>query len=98
MDNKSVIGKLIYETKLYITILGAATYLAQPVGSLLSGMVAGRIGRKNSMLFVNIPNFFGWTLLSLASSSTQVFIGSMLTGFGAGFLEVSVITYVGEIR
>lgn len=88
--------KYIIQNRIYIT--GALSYLSSPFGSLLAGMVVGKIGRKNSMLLVNIPNFIGWTVLSLASSRTAVFMGGILTGFGSGFLEVSVITYVSEIR
>lgn len=72
-------------------------FIFQPLGSIASGIVLEPLGRKKSMILVNIPHIIGWTLLYYASSLTEIYIAAILLGLGVGFMEAPIITYVGEI-
>ena len=80
-----------------ISSLGSILFLAQPVSSLMSGFVTEPIGRKYSMILVNIPNCIAWLLVYFSHSVKHIYAAEGLLGFCIGLMEAPVITYVGEI-
>jgi MFS family permease len=72
-------------------------YFCQPVGSILSGIVLERLGRKKSMILVNFPHVIGWFIFYFASSVPLLYLSAVIMGLGVGFMEAPIITYVGEI-
>ncbi|XP_050533052.1 uncharacterized protein LOC126901007 [Daktulosphaira vitifoliae] len=66
-------------------------------GSLLTGFLQDKIGRKYCMILANMPSFIGWLMLHLAVSPTMLFIFSMATGFSIGFVCTPVFSYIGEV-
>ncbi|KAG8307503.1 maltose permease [Homalodisca vitripennis] len=76
---------------------GSIGFICQPLGSVLSGIVLEPLGRKYSMLLVNVPHIFGWYLFYSASSLVTLFTAIIIMGLGVGFMEAPIITYVGEI-
>ncbi|XP_018912975.2 facilitated trehalose transporter Tret1 isoform X2 [Bemisia tabaci] len=76
---------------------GSIAFICQPLGSVLSGIVLEPLGRKRSMLLVNVPHLIGWILFYNAESLSILYITCALMGLGVGFMEAPIITYVGEI-
>ncbi|XP_054271113.1 facilitated trehalose transporter Tret1-2 homolog [Macrosteles quadrilineatus] len=76
---------------------GSIGFICQPLGSVLSGIVLEPLGRKYSMLLVNVPHIIGWYLFYSASSLFTMFTAIIIMGLGVGFMEAPIITYVGEI-
>jgi len=76
---------------------GSIGFICQPLGSVLSGIVLEPLGRKYSMLLVNVPHIIGWYLFYTASSLLTMFTAIVIMGLGVGFMEAPIITYVGEI-
>lgn len=76
---------------------GSIAFLAQPIGSLLSGWLTEPLGRRRAMMLVNIPHIVAFWLLCTATSLTHVYVAGLLLGLGVGFMEAPVITYVAEI-
>lgn len=72
-------------------------FICQPIGSILSGVIVEKLGRKRAMMVVNLPHIAAWLLLYFATNLEMVFIANLLLGLGVGFMEAPVITYVGEI-
>jgi dipeptide/tripeptide permease len=72
-------------------------YICQPIGSMLSGIVLERLGRKKSMILVNFPHILGWFIFYFANSVPMLYFSSVIMGLGVGFMEAPIITYVGEI-
>jgi len=72
-------------------------FLCQPLGCILSGCLQGVLGRKRSMILVNVPHLVGWYLLYTAGSPWMLTIASALMGIGVGFLEAPAMAYIGEI-
>lgn len=77
--------------------LGSLVYIFQPIGSSVSGIVTEPMGRKLSMILVNITPLVGWLLMHTAQSVTMLYVANAIMGLGIGFMEAPVLTYVGEI-
>ncbi|XP_077289108.1 facilitated trehalose transporter Tret1-like [Arctopsyche grandis] len=76
---------------------GTISLILQPLGSILSGCTLEPLGRKLSLLIVNIPHMVAWLLFYFAQDVTTLFVGNVLIGLGIGFMEAPIFTYVGEI-
>lgn len=55
------------------------------------------LGRKRSMILVNIPFIIGWYMLCQASAVWEIYTGFVVLGIAIGLSEAPVITYLGEI-
>lgn len=71
--------------------------MAHPIGSLLSGPICDRIGRRNAIMMVTIPLTLSWLMLSFAHSFFVICLGFASIGFCMGLKESPSITYVSEI-
>ncbi|XP_072159761.1 uncharacterized protein [Bemisia tabaci] len=69
----------------------------QPLGSALSGLISAPLGRKRSLMLVNIPQIIGWLMLYSSSSVNIMYLAAAIQGLGAGFMDAPIFTYVGEI-
>ncbi|KAI8142508.1 general substrate transporter [Fennellomyces sp. T-0311] len=67
------------------------------VGALASGPLSERIGRRNSMLAMNISFVIGALLLSTSTTSAQFAIGRIFVGIASGFMTTVVSVYITEI-
>ncbi|XP_050427896.1 facilitated trehalose transporter Tret1-like isoform X2 [Adelges cooleyi] len=76
---------------------GSIMLLCQPLGSVLSGYAQGVLGRKKSMLIVNIPHLAAWYMLYSARDVRTLYAASFVMGIGMGFLEAPTLSYIGEI-
>lgn len=59
--------------------------------------ITEKLGRKKSMILVNIPHIVAWLMMYFASTLEEINIAGVLLGLGIGFMEAPVITYIGEI-
>lgn len=69
----------------YVTskcVAGSIGFICQPLGSVLSGIVLEPLGRKYSMLLVNVPHIIGWYLFYSASSLFTMFTAIIIMGLG----------------
>nr|XP_018906603.1 PREDICTED: facilitated trehalose transporter Tret1-like isoform X1 [Bemisia tabaci] len=71
--------------------------IVQPIGSLLSGYVQEVVGRKISLVVVNIPQLVGWYLMYAATTVDMLYWSCVTLGFSIGFMEAPTLAYVGEI-
>ncbi|XP_055542460.1 facilitated trehalose transporter Tret1-like [Wyeomyia smithii] len=89
--------EFLYFTPAQASWFGSVAYICQPIGSVLSGIVLEPLGRKRSMILVNIPHIIGWLMLHFAGSLEEMYTAAVLLGLGVGFMEAPIVTYVGEI-
>ncbi|XP_062561783.1 facilitated trehalose transporter Tret1-like [Armigeres subalbatus] len=89
--------EFLHFTPVQASWFGSVAYICQPVGSILSGIVLEPLGRKRSMILVNIPHIIAWLMLYRAGSLEEMYIAAILLGLGVGFMEAPIVTYVGEI-
>ncbi|XP_063709503.1 facilitated trehalose transporter Tret1-like [Culicoides brevitarsis] len=91
------IDEVITFTETHASWFASMAFICQPIGSILSGVIVEKLGRKRAMIVVNLPHIAAWLMLYFAQSIEMVFVANLLLGLGVGFMEAPVITYVGEI-
>lgn len=86
--------------KLYLTFEFVASFahIAHPIGSLVSGPICDKIGRRKAIMTVTIPLTIAWIMLGFAYSFPIICVGFATIGFIMGIKEAPSITYVSEIR
>ncbi|XP_049947679.1 facilitated trehalose transporter Tret1-like [Schistocerca serialis cubense] len=77
--------------------IGSIAYICQPVGAVVAGALLETLGRKRSMLLVNAPLLAGWLVFYWAARPEALYAACAVLGLSVGFMESSVVTYVGEI-
>lgn len=58
----------------------------------MSGIILEPLGRKRSMMLVNIPHIIGWLMFFFATSLEQMYFSAVLLGLGVGFMEAPIGT------
>ncbi|PSN31573.1 hypothetical protein C0J52_20805 [Blattella germanica] len=77
--------------------IGSLAYIFQPTGSLMSGILVEKLGRKGGILVVNIPYLLAWILFCTAPNVTMLFVANILTGIAVGLSEAPLNNYGGEM-
>ncbi|KAI9278398.1 major facilitator superfamily domain-containing protein [Phascolomyces articulosus] len=67
------------------------------LGAICSGTLAGRFGRRDSMLYMNILFVIGAVLISTSTTSAQFAVGRIIVGAASGFMTTIVSVYITEI-
>jgi len=81
----------------FLHLAGSLPYICQPIGSLSSGFLVQWLGRKKSMMIINIPYCVGCIMISMAPSITVLFLANVLLGTTIGLTEAPINSYFGEI-
>jgi len=76
--------------------------LGMLAGCLLTSPMLDGLGRRRTMMLVNVPALLGWLLIATASHSQpwilyQLYAGRLLTGLAAGLVSSPIVVYVGEV-
>lgn len=77
----------------WVASLGAVT---NPLGSILSGVLAEFLGRKVAILLSSVPFLIGWVCIGMSNDITLLYTGRLITGIATGMSTASY-TYVAEI-
>lgn len=89
---------IILNNWVFILFAGSIGLLSQIGATIFSGYFTDTIGRRYTMMIVNLPHFIAWILLYYAKSTTDIYISGILLGLGVGLMESAIMTYIGEIR
>ena len=81
----------------YLCHAASIPYICQPVGSVMSGLLVQALGRKRSLILVNVPFLAGWLLVCTANTFEQLVAAQVLLGVTIGLCEAPLNTYYGEI-
>lgn len=68
-----------------------------PFGCLLSGYVMDRLGRKKTLIMIEIPLIIGWLMIAFASNLGMIYAGRILVGFGSGLVGAPCRVYTSEV-
>ncbi|XP_053693388.1 facilitated trehalose transporter Tret1-like [Sabethes cyaneus] len=77
--------------------------IACPFGGLISGYLLDRIGRKWTLIFINLLSIVSWTLIAVSSTTnfelmyTQIIIARVIIGLVIGLVSASAAIYSAEI-
>lgn len=78
------------------SIIGSIWSISLPFGAISSGFLMDKFGRRKIGIFLCIPFFVAWILISMSQSLTQIYIARILAGICCGLTAVSVV-YSAEI-
>lgn len=75
-----------YLTQSQVSWFASITAIACPIGALFSGMLAELIGRKGTLIFIDVISIISWLLIAFASRSDSdfLFIQLMIARFIIG--------------
>lgn len=83
-------------TEIEISWLGSSPFLFKFLGCLLSGWIAEHLGRKRTLLLVNIPYAIAWFILWRSTSLWHIFAGNCVLGIAVGIMKTPAMTYISE--
>lgn len=69
---------------------------ATPFGSLLSGVLMDRIGRKFVLQLASVPLILGWILITLSENHAVLLLGRVIAGLSAGLSAAAGQVLIGE--
>lgn len=78
--------------------LASFAHMARPIGSLLSGPICDKIGRRRTIMLVAVPLITCWAMLGFAYSFPLICLGVAVIGFCFGLKEAPSLTYISEVR
>lgn len=81
-----------------VLFLASFAHMAHPIGSLLSGPICDKIGRRRAIMMVNIPLAIFWIILGFSQSFLMISAMFLLIGFCFGLKEAPSFIYISEIR
>ncbi|KAF7275488.1 hypothetical protein GWI33_011670 [Rhynchophorus ferrugineus] len=71
--------------KMEISCYSASVHsAATPFGSLLSGVLMDRIGRKLVLQLASVPLVLGWVLISISENHAILLLGRVIAGLSSG--------------
>lgn len=82
-----------FQQELIVSIL----LIGALIGATFGGVLADKIGRKNSLFFSTILFFVGSALLATADTLVIVMIGRCICGLAVGIVSLVVPLYIAEI-
>uniref|UniRef100_A0A182ISD0 Major facilitator superfamily (MFS) profile domain-containing protein n=1 Tax=Anopheles atroparvus TaxID=41427 RepID=A0A182ISD0_ANOAO len=77
--------------------------IACPLGGLISGYLLDRIGRKKTLMLINVLSIVSWTLIAVCSKTnfdlmyTQILIARVIIGIVIGLVSAPASIYSAEI-
>ncbi|XP_016958717.1 solute carrier family 2, facilitated glucose transporter member 8 [Drosophila biarmipes] len=93
----------VYLNDSQATWFASVNALSAPLGGLLSGFLLDRIGRKRSLIFLNVLTIVAWILLATPSQSDseaffwQLIVSRFILGIGMGLASAPPGVYAAEI-
>uniref|UniRef100_A0A8D9B8Y3 Facilitated trehalose transporter Tret1 n=1 Tax=Cacopsylla melanoneura TaxID=428564 RepID=A0A8D9B8Y3_9HEMI len=84
-------------TRSQVSWFSSINLIMVPLGCMISGRVTQPVGRKRSMMFLNLPFILAFLLYHNATHVAQLYLALAICGFFGGVLEAPVLTYVAEI-
>jgi SP family facilitated glucose transporter-like MFS transporter 8 len=66
------------------------SFICVPLGCFMSGTLTQYVGRKRSMIAVNVPLIVAWVMFHSASNVGMLYASMVLAGLSGGLLEAPV--------
>lgn len=86
-----------------VSWFASITAIICPLGAPFSGFVTDKIGRRNSLILLNIISIISWLFIGFSSRVdsqaffVQLMIGRAIIGFGIGMTTAPTVMYVSEV-
>ncbi|XP_066260141.1 facilitated trehalose transporter Tret1-like [Euwallacea similis] len=77
--------------------LGSLLNIGAVMGALPMGFLAGKIGRKFTLLIIAVPHIIAYLLFAFANNINEFYIGRVINGFSEGAGYAILPMYIAEI-
>lgn len=89
-----MIGKLIQTWCLFAA---SVSTIGTPCGCILAGYLTDLLGRKRTLIALQLPAIIGWLLVGSASSVHWIYVGRFLAGLSSGMIGAPSRVYTAEV-
>lgn len=84
-----------YNTKSLIA--ASVSAIGTPCGCILAGYLTDLLGRKKTLIALQLPGIIGWLLVGSATSVEWIYVGRFLVGLSSGMVGAPSTVYTAEI-
>lgn len=90
-------------TQSQVSWFASVTAIACPLGGPLSGVLADKLGRRNTLMLINVLAIISWIIIGLSSRDNpqlffiELMIGRALIGIVIGMVTAPAVMYSSEI-
>ncbi|CAB3373892.1 Hypothetical predicted protein [Cloeon dipterum] len=77
--------------------IASLSSLSTPLGCILGGYLMDLLGRRTTLLLLEVPLVAGWLLIATAGGVPQIYAGRLLVGLGSGLVGAPARVYTGEV-
>lgn len=78
-------------------IAASVSTIGNPCGCILAGYLTDLIGRKKTLMALQLPGIIGWFLVGSATSVQWIYVGRFLAGFSSGMVGAPSTVYTSEV-
>ncbi|XP_037780632.1 facilitated trehalose transporter Tret1-like isoform X2 [Penaeus monodon] len=96
-DQTSVYGTAMILEPWEADMLGSLVAVGMIPGAWLGGWMGTRIGRRHSLMILQVPAVLGWILIALAYNPVMIHVGRVLQGINSGASGVIANSYIVEV-
>lgn len=97
-------GSLIYATAptlphltAYVICTASVSTIGTPCGCIMASCLTDLLGRKRTMIALQIPAIVGWTMVGFAMSVEWIYVGRFLVGLSSGMIGAPSRVYTAEV-
>jgi MFS family permease len=90
-------------TQSQVSWFASITAITCPIGGPLSGYLLDKIGRRNTLMVINVIAFVSWIIIGFSSRDNdemffiQIMLGRFIIGVAIGMITTAAVTYSSEV-
>lgn len=71
--------------------------IGTPCGCILAGYLTDLLGRKRTLIVLQLPAIIGWLMIGFATSVPWIYMGRFLVGLSSGMIGAPSRVYTAEV-
>ncbi|XP_042885463.1 facilitated trehalose transporter Tret1-like isoform X2 [Penaeus japonicus] len=96
-DQTNVYGTVMILEPWEADMLGSLPAVGMIPGAWLGGWMGTRMGRRHSLMILQVPVVLGWILIALAYNPAMILVGRVLQGINSGASGIIANSYIVEV-
>lgn len=81
----------------YVIFTASVSTIGTPCGCIMASCLTDLLGRKRTMIALQIPAIVGWTMVGFAMSVEWIYVGRFLVGLSSGMIGSPSRVYTAEV-
>lgn len=80
-----------------VFVAASVSTIGTPCGCILSAYLTDLLGRKRTLIVLQLPAIIGWLMIGSASSIQWIYVGRFLAGLSSGMIGSPSRVYTAEV-